>query len=104
MLRFTVIDPPSLPAAASSAARRLPLTVVLLGALCAGAAVALLRSQARPTFAGPGALRQATGMPLLGMVATHDTAINRLHRRRARILLGMALTSLFVLYTGLLAA
>lgn len=67
-VRFRVIDPPRVPAKASSPNRVLLSSGVLLAGLLLGAAVAFLLGQLRPTFDERGVLSEVTGLPVLGSV------------------------------------
>ena len=68
-VQFRTVDPPTLPAAPIAPNRPLLLTVVLLGGLAAGLAVAFLASQLHPTYITEDKLAADTGLPVLGSVA-----------------------------------
>lgn len=78
---FRLIDPPRVAPKPVSPNRLLLLPMVLVAALGAGAAVAFAASQLRPTFADPDQLRQATGLPLLGVVTALVTDADRRYQR-----------------------
>ncbi|KPF45883.1 chain length-determining protein [beta proteobacterium AAP51] len=78
---FRLIDPPRVAPKPVSPNRLLLLPLVLVAALGAGAALAFVLSQLRPTFSDPEQLRQATGMPLLGVVTALTTDVDRRYQR-----------------------
>jgi polysaccharide chain length determinant protein (PEP-CTERM system associated) len=101
---FRLIDPPRVAPKPVSPNRLLLLPLVLVAGLGAGAALAFAASQLRPTFSDPDQLRQATGLPLLGVVTALTTDADR-HYRRASLMRFVAasggLVGLFV--AGLIA-
>ena len=79
-VKFRVIDPPRVPLSPSGPDRLLFMSLVLLGAMASGAGVALLLSLVRPTFDDTKAMKDITGIPVLGvisMVRTHEYASKR---------------------------
>src|SRR5690606_23953131 len=74
MLTFRVIDPPTAPAIPTGPNRLQLFSLVFVAALGAGLAGAFLLSQLRPTFLSQAALREATGLPILGSVSMNWTA------------------------------
>jgi polysaccharide chain length determinant protein (PEP-CTERM system associated) len=104
MITFRIIDPPTMPLAPTGPNRPLLLSIVMAVAVVAGAGLALLISQVRPTFLSPAELRAATAMPVLGSVSMSWTQPQRQRRRRGRYALGTAAGSLFLLYGGVMAA
>lgn len=68
-VQFRTIDPPTLPADPVAPNRPLLLTLVLLGGLVVGLAVAFLASQLHPTYITEEKLAVDTGLPVLGSVA-----------------------------------
>lgn len=79
---FRLIDPPVLPNKPSAPNRLLLLPLVGLAALAAGAALTFLISQLRPAFSDGRALREATGLPVLGTVSMLSTPERTRTRRR----------------------
>ena len=102
MMSFKIIDPPTLPAVPVGPNRVMLASLVLFGALCTGAAAALMISQARPGFAGPGALSALTGLNVLGSVAVHWTAAQERRHRRSNVLLALLFGGLLLLFAALL--
>ncbi|MBY0578913.1 MAG: chain length-determining protein [Burkholderiales bacterium] len=100
---FRVIDPPRVPLTPSSPNRPLLMSVVLLGGIAAGIALAFLRSQIRRTVDNRKDLLNLTDMPLLGMVTMIDSQ-DVLTRERKGLMAYIAVTiSLFVTYGILIA-
>ncbi|GGY05173.1 chain length-determining protein [Massilia dura] len=103
MLSFKIIDPPTVPLRPTGPNRKLLYSVVFGVAVLAGAAVALLISQVRPTYLSPAELREATGLRVLGAVAMNWTDPERKKRRRAHMGFGAGVACLFVSYGGVMA-
>ena len=104
MMTFKIIDPPTLPITPAGPNRPFLYSLVLLAALASGAAAALMISQARPTFASPGAMRDLTGLNVLGTVSMNWTTAEQLKRRRGQYLLGLSVGSLLLVYSAVLAS
>ncbi|WP_426106142.1 XrtA system polysaccharide chain length determinant [Massilia sp. TSP1-1-2] len=104
MMTFKIIDPPTLPVTPSGPNRPFLYSMVMLAALGAGAFAALLISQARPTFAGPGMMRELTGLNVLGTVSMNWTAAEQRRRRRGQYLLGLSFSTLLLVYGSVLAS
>ncbi len=68
MVEFRVIDPPRVSAKPVAPNRVLLISMVFLGALAGGVGVAFLMGQIRPTFSDRKALREISGLPILGAV------------------------------------
>jgi polysaccharide chain length determinant protein (PEP-CTERM system associated) len=99
MADFRVIDPPRASAQPVAPNRPLLLLGVLLGSLGAGAAIALLRDQIRPTFFDLRGLREFTGMPMLGAV----TLVSSDRASRRDRLSTVAFSGTALAYVGLFA-
>jgi polysaccharide chain length determinant protein (PEP-CTERM system associated) len=104
MMTFKIIDPPTMPIAPAGPNRPFLYTLVLCAALGSGAAAALMISQARPTFASPGAMRDITGLNVLGTVSMNWTAAEQLKRRRGQYLIGLSIGALLLVYSAVLAS
>ncbi|MDB5747568.1 MAG: chain length-determining protein [Massilia sp.] len=98
MMTFRVIEPP-LAAVKPSGPNRLALfSAVFAAALLAGLVGAFLMSQVRPTFLSHAALRETTGVPVLGSINMHWTDSQKVMRKRRLLGLGTALLVLFGAY------
>ena len=104
MMTFKIIDPPFMPVAPIGPNRPLLYSLVLLASLVAGPGTALLISQARPTFSGPGAMREITGLNVLGTVSMNWTAAEKYKRQRGQYLFGLAFAGLLAAYGLVLAS
>jgi polysaccharide chain length determinant protein (PEP-CTERM system associated) len=104
MMTFKIIDPPTMPVAPVGPNRPLLHSAVLIAALLLGTAAAWFISQARPTFDGPGTLRQVTGLNVLGTVQMNWTAAETVKRRRAQVALAFSFGALLLLYAAMLAS
>jgi len=99
---FRVIDPPFVPSQPAYPNRPLLLSLVTLGGLVAGIAVAFLLSQLRRTVTDRRVLRELTGLPLLGAVARVETDETRRRKRKGLLTYAAALGSLIAAYGGVL--
>jgi polysaccharide chain length determinant protein (PEP-CTERM system associated) len=95
---FRVIDPPFVPSHPAGPDRPLLLSLVTLGGLGAGIAVAFLLSQLRRTVTDRRALRELTGLPLLGAVARVETDETRRRKRKGLLAYLAALGGLIGAY------
>ena len=68
LVEFRVIDPPRVSPRPVAPNRVLLVSMVFLGALAGGVGVAFLMGQIRPTFSDRKALREISGLPILGTV------------------------------------
>src|SRR5512143_771204 len=91
---FRVIDPPFVPSQPAWPNRPLFLSLVTLGGLGAGVAVAFLLSQLRRTVTDRRVLRELTGLPLLGAVSRVETDESRRRKRKGMLTYLAALGSL----------
>lgn len=95
---FRVIDPPFVPSQPAWPNRLLLLSLVTLGGLGAGVAVAFLLSQLRRTVTDRRVLRELTGLPLLGAVSRVETDETRRRKRKGLLTYLAALGSLIAAY------
>jgi polysaccharide chain length determinant protein (PEP-CTERM system associated) len=99
---FRVIDPPFVPSQPAWPNRPLLLTLVTLGGLGAGIAVSFLLSQLRRTVTDRRALRELTGLPLLGAVSRVETDETKRRKRKGLLAYLAALGSLIAAYGGVM--
>jgi len=95
---FRVIDPPFVPSQPAGPDRPLLLSLVTLGGLGAGIAVAFLLSQLRRTVTDRRTLRELTGLPLLGAVGRVETDETRRRKRKGLLAYLAALGGLIGAY------
>lgn len=95
---FRVIDPPFVPSRPAWPNRPLLLSLVTLGGLLAGVAVAFLMSQLRRTVTDRRVLRELTGLPLLGAVSRVENEETRRRKRKGLLTYLAALGSLVAAY------
>lgn len=101
---FRVIDPPRVPLMPSSPNRPLLYTMVLIGGLLSGLALAFAMSQIRPMFTDRDALREFTGLPLLGSVSMIWTPEQRRKSRRRTLVYAMTCFALLCAYGVVMTA
>jgi polysaccharide chain length determinant protein (PEP-CTERM system associated) len=104
MLAFRIIDPPTVPNQPSGPNRLRLFSMVFGGALVAGLAVAFLMSQFRPTFMSQAALRDTTGLPVLGSIGMNWTNEQTVRRKRRLIAVGVSVLLLLGAYAAGVAA
>ena len=95
---FRVIDPPRVPFVPAWPNRPLLISLVPLGGLLAGVAVAFMLSQIRRTVTDRRALRDLTGLPLLGGVTKIETDETRRRKRKGMMAYLATLGSLIGVY------
>ena len=103
MVKFRVVDPPTVPLSPAGPDRLRLASLVFLGALIAGIAFAMLLSQLRPTYLSQHGLRESTGLPILGSVSMNWTDHERAKRKRSFFAFGASLAVLVTLYAGVMA-
>ena len=101
---FRVIDPPFVPSKPAWPNRPLLLSLVTVGGLVAGIAVAFLLSQLRKTVTDRRVLRELTGLPLLGAVSRVETEETKKRKRKGLFAYLATLGSLLLAYGGVLIA
>jgi len=102
-VKFSVIDPPTVPRAPTAPNRMLLLTGVLIAGLGAGIGAAFAMGQLRATFATAPRLEKATGMPVIGAIGEVVTRIQAEQRaKRLKLFAGGAagLVAAYVLLLG----
>ena len=104
MLTFRVIDPPTVPLKPSGPNRLRLFSLVFAAALVAGLASAFLMSQLRPTFMSQSALRDVTGLPVLGSIGMNWTSEQTVRRKRRLVALGVSVLVLIGAYGAGMAA
>jgi uncharacterized protein involved in exopolysaccharide biosynthesis len=98
MMTFRTIDPPLAPAKPSGPNRLALFSAVFAAALIAGLVGAFLMAQVRPTFLSHAALRETTGVTVLGSINMHWTDSQKVMRKRRLVGLGAAVALLFGAY------
>ena len=101
-IKFRILDPPRVPGSPIGPSRSLLLAVSLLGGIGAGVVFALLLGLLGDTVSDPEQLRQAFGLPILGMVSIIDSFKNRGLRVAQSSAFFGALALLFVVFAGLI--
>ena len=104
VIDFRVIDPPTVPSTPAAPNRRMLMSMVLLGALGGGIAIAFLLSQLRPTFHDQRRLRQVSGLPVFGTVVLVWSAAQKSKWRRGLIGFVVTLISLLSAYAAIMGA
>jgi polysaccharide chain length determinant protein (PEP-CTERM system associated) len=97
---FRLVDPPRVSPTPVAPNRRLLVPLALIGALVAGLVAAYVANEARPTFYDGRALREACGLPLLGVVSLVISDARRRAERRAVYRYVAAVGALVVVYTA----
>jgi len=97
-VKFRVLEPPVEPVTPSGPQRALLNSVVMLMSIAAGLALALFLQQVRPVFSTKDAVRQTTGLPVIGSVSAAILAGFVPWYRRQSALLGGALLALVVVF------
>jgi polysaccharide chain length determinant protein (PEP-CTERM system associated) len=100
---FRVIDPPRVPLQPSWPNRPLMFSLVLLGAIAAGIAMAFIMSQLRRTIDDRTALRKFTDLPLLGAVSRIETQEAKQKKKKGLIAYAASFLGLLGAYGVLLA-
>lgn len=100
---FRVVDPPRVPFKPSSPDRPMLMTLVLLGSLAAGIALAFLRSQIGRTVDSRNDVFSLTDLPLLGTITYIESAYDKSVKKKSLAIFAAASLSLFATYGGLIA-
>jgi polysaccharide chain length determinant protein (PEP-CTERM system associated) len=102
-VRFRIIEPPVAPLKPVSPNRPIFMVIVLVGAIGAGLGLAFLLHQMNRVFVTRNALREATGLPVLGSVSLAMSTDMRVSERRSNLRLAMAAGLLVVVFGAALA-
>ncbi|MBI3772208.1 MAG: chain length-determining protein [Gammaproteobacteria bacterium] len=97
-VKFRVIDPPRVPLEPAGPNRILFLSVVTLAGVVMGVALGFLLSQIHATFDTRAALREATGLPVLGSISMEWTPAQRMKLRMETMLFMGASAALVLSY------
>ena len=100
---FRIIDPPRVPLTPSYPKRPLLLSLVLLGAIAAGIALAFLMSQIKPTINNRFDLHALTDFPMLGTISMIETQSAKIKARKGLRTYAAAALGLLCVYGALLA-
>lgn len=100
---FRVIDPPRVPLTPSSPNRPLLISLVLLGSILAGIALAFLMSLIKPTLNNRFDVLTLTDRPLLGTVSLIETPEASIKNRKGLLAYAATSFALFGAYSVLLA-
>ncbi len=98
---FRVVDPPRVPLSPSFPNRPLLMSLVMLGGLGVGVALAFLVSQIRPTVNNQSDLHALTKLPLLGSVTMIETPELIATKRKGLIRYAIASGALLITYGAL---
>ncbi len=100
-IQFRIVDPPQVPSVPSGPPRLIFMSLVLLGSLGAGLAVAFLMSQLDDTFINLTNLRESIGLPVLGSISRILTPGERRLRVLRSASFAASLGALLVTYGAL---
>lgn len=101
-VKFSVIDPPTLPRKPTAPNRPLLLTGVLVAGLLAGIGAAFALGQVQATFPTAQKLEKVSGMPVIGSIGEMLTLAQATERRRRLTWLAGGVAGLGVAYVALL--
>jgi polysaccharide chain length determinant protein (PEP-CTERM system associated) len=101
-MKFSVIDPPTLPRAPVSPNRPLLLVGVLIAGLGAGVAAAFAMGKLKTTYSTAGGLEKASGMPVIGSIGEVVTSAQIALRRKQLTLFTGGAVALGVAFVALL--
>lgn len=104
LIKFRVVDPPTVPQTPVSPNRPRLFGLVFLLSLAVGAGIALLISQVFPTFLTQHSLRQAVTFPVLGAVSRNWTELETKRRSKSRYAFICSVALLFVVFCAGMAA
>lgn len=99
VIDFKIIDPPRVPSVPAAPNRPLLHSLVMLGGLIAGIALAFVMSQIRRTVDDRHSLRELTGLPLLGAVTMVWTNEQQQKRKKGLVAYLATMGGLFSAYS-----
>jgi len=99
-LKFKISDPPNLPLKPSSPNRILLFSIVLMGGIGFGIAVALGIYLIRPAVMSLAQLREISGLPVLGTVSLSINPLQAKKNKKDILIFSSALIGLFTLYAS----
>lgn len=102
-VKFSVIDPPTVPRAPTAPNRPLMLTGVLIAGIAGGIAAAFALAKLQTTYATAGALERSSGMPVIGSIGEVVTAAQTAARRQQLRLFAGGAGALACAYVALLS-
>ncbi|MEM9386297.1 MAG: XrtA system polysaccharide chain length determinant [Pseudomonadota bacterium] len=102
-VQFRVLEPPKSPITPDGPNRVALLTMVLFGALGAGAALAFFYHQLNPIFGNRHALSSISGLPVIGSVSLMQTPAERFRLHTQTALYGVGVATLAVAWMGSVA-
>ena len=98
-IEFRIIDPPASPSAPVAPKRAFLLLFVLAAGLGVGGGGAWLLAQLQPVFPTPRALREVTGLPVLGAISLTWRDKYRVRRRAELFSFGFACVALVAVFS-----
>ena len=101
-VKFRIVDPPAVPTEPSGPNRVLFTSIVPLGGIGIGFAIAVLIYLIRPTFDDQFSLKNDTGLPVLGTVSMVWSEGQKLKRRMEVLVFSVALIGLGAAYGGVM--
>lgn len=99
-VKFRIVDPPQVPSRPSAPNRILLHSIVLVAGILLGAGLALFLSMMRPTFGSLQAMRDATGLAVLGSISMNWIPGLRKKKRQEVVKFFAASAALLLFYCG----
>ena len=97
-VKFQVVEPPRVPVRPVAPRRSIFQSLVLLAATCAGVALAFLLSQGKPIYIRSSELQRDTGLPVLAVLSSIESADSKSGARSSRLRFAAAAAGLVVAY------
>jgi capsular polysaccharide biosynthesis protein len=101
IVKFQIMEPPSVPLKPVAPNRKLLYSAVLIAALAAGFALAYVLNQIRPVFQNVRSLANITGLPVLGFVSRTWVERHRAQMRRSLFAFSGGIAALLVLFVAI---